>query len=50
VLSLRRKRYPEYVALALLVLRQGPEERLAPDASPAVVLLRIAPEVISVLD
>jgi len=32
------------------VLRQGPEQRMAPEPSPDVVLLRIAPEIISVLD
>jgi len=50
VLSLRRQRYPEYAALPPLVLRQGPEQRMAPEPSPDVVLLRIAPEIISVLD
>jgi Pyridoxamine 5'-phosphate oxidase len=50
VLSLRGQRYPEYVALPPLILRQGPEQRLASDPSSEVVLLRIAPEIISVLD
>jgi nitroimidazol reductase NimA-like FMN-containing flavoprotein (pyridoxamine 5'-phosphate oxidase superfamily) len=50
VLSLRRQRYPEYAALPPLVLREGPEQRLASDPSPGAILLRIAPEIISVLD
>jgi hypothetical protein len=50
IVSLRGQRYPEYATLPPLVLRQGPEQRLGSDPSPGVVLLRIAPEVISVLD
>jgi hypothetical protein len=44
------KCYPEYVALPPLILRQGPEQRLASNPSSGVVLLPIAPEIISVLD
>jgi general stress protein 26 len=51
VASLRLKRYPEYAALPPPVLREGTLPRIAPQPSPAaVVLLRITPEIISVLD
>jgi hypothetical protein len=52
VADLRCSRFPEYVAVPPPVLRGGGAlERLSPQPSAAeVVLLRIAPEVISVLD
>jgi nitroimidazol reductase NimA-like FMN-containing flavoprotein (pyridoxamine 5'-phosphate oxidase superfamily) len=50
VLSLRSKRYPEYAALPPLVLREGPTQRLASELAPDIALLRIIPEIISVLD
>ncbi|MBI4273332.1 MAG: pyridoxamine 5'-phosphate oxidase family protein [Rhizobiales bacterium] len=49
--ALRLKRYPEYAALPAPVLREGALKRISPQpASAAVVMLRIAPEIISVLD
>jgi general stress protein 26 len=51
VCKLRLKRYPEYADLPPPILRDGDMQRLAPQPeSPGIVLLRIAPEVISVLD
>ena len=51
VVALRRKRFPEYAALPPPVVREGALQRIAPEPSPAgVVLLRIEPEIISVLD
>ncbi len=52
VAELRRRRFPEYADLPPPVFRgDGVLERIAPKPSPAeVVLLRIAPEIISVLD
>ncbi len=49
--KLRLKRYPEYSALPQSTLLEGAPGRIAPRPSPAsTALLRIAPEVISVLD
>jgi nitroimidazol reductase NimA-like FMN-containing flavoprotein (pyridoxamine 5'-phosphate oxidase superfamily) len=51
VAGLRSKRYPEYALLPPPVLRGGALQRLAQQpASNNVVLLRIAPEIISVVD
>ena len=51
VAGLRLKRYPEYAALPPPVFYGGALSRLAPHpSSTGVVLLRIAPEIISVLD
>ncbi len=51
VAALRLKRYPEYAALPPPVLRQGTMQRLAAQPlSSGAVLIRIAPEIISVLD
>ncbi|MBV9238571.1 MAG: pyridoxamine 5'-phosphate oxidase family protein [Xanthobacteraceae bacterium] len=51
VAGLRSRRYPEYALLPPPVLREGALQRLAPQpASSTVVLLRIAPEIISVVD
>jgi hypothetical protein len=51
VCKLRLKRYPEYANLPPPILHHGDMQRLAPQPeSPGIVLLRIAPEVISVLD
>ena len=49
--ALRLKRYPEYADLPPPVLHEGALRRISPQPSPdGVVLLRIAPEIISVLD
>ncbi len=49
--ALRLQRYPEYAALPPLVVRDGELQRLAAHPPPSgVVLLRIAPEIFSVLD
>lgn len=51
VAGLRLKRYPEYAALPSPVFREGAMLRISPQPAPAgVALLRIAPEIISVLD
>jgi len=51
VSKLRLKRYPEYAALPRPTLSADALGRTSPQPSPAnVVLLRIAPDVISVLD
>ncbi len=51
VAGLRLKRYPEYADLPPPVFRDGPLLRISPQPpSGGVVLIRIAPEVISVLD
>ncbi len=51
VSRLRLSRYPEYADLPPPVLRGGDLERIAPQPpSAGVVLLRIAPEIFSVLD
>ena len=51
VTRLRLSRYPEYADLPPPVLRGGDVERIAPQPpSAGVVLLRIAPEIFSVLD
>jgi general stress protein 26 len=51
VAELRLRRYPEYASLPPPVLRQGALQRISPQPSPGgVVLVRIAPEIISVLD
>ena len=51
VSGLRMKRYPEYAVLPAPVLREGALQRISPrPASAGVVLLRIAAEIISVLD
>ena len=51
VSRLRIKRYPEYAALPPVILREDPSPRIAPQPSPKdVCLLRITPEIISVLD
>lgn len=51
VRRLRLKRYPEYAALSESMLREVAAQRITPQpASAEVVLLRIAPEIISVLD
>jgi general stress protein 26 len=51
VAALRIKRYPEYAALPPPILREGALQRLAAQPlSTGVVLLRIDPEIISVLD
>ena len=49
--ALRLKRYPEYADLPPPVLHEGALRRISPQPLPdGVVLLRIAPEIISVLD
>jgi general stress protein 26 len=48
--ELRLKRYPEYASLPPPVFRGEGLSRIAPQASAGVVLLRIAPEIFSVLD
>jgi general stress protein 26 len=51
VAGLRLKRYPEYAVLPPPVLREGALRRISPQPpSSDVVLLRIAPEIISVVD
>jgi hypothetical protein len=51
VSRLRVGRFPEYAGLPPPVLRQGAVQRIAPQPpSAGVVLLRIVPEIISVLD
>jgi hypothetical protein len=51
VAALRLKRYPEFADLPPLILREGALQRLSPQQiSGDVVLLRIVPEIISVLD
>jgi hypothetical protein len=50
VARLRLQRYPEYASLPPPVLRQGALQRIGPQPAPGVVLIRIAPEIISVLD
>ena len=48
---LRLRRYPEYASLPAPVLREDAVQRISPQpASAGVVLLRIAPEIISVLN
>jgi hypothetical protein len=49
--ALRLKRYPEYAGLPPPVVRDGDFQRLASEPPPSgVVLLRIVPEIFSVLD
>src|SRR6516164_2088782 len=49
--ALRLKRYPEYAALPPPVVRDGDLQHLVSEPSPSgVVLLRIVPEIFSVLD
>ena len=48
--ELRLKRYPEYASLPPPVFRGEGLSRIAPQSSAGVVLLRIAPEIFSVLD
>jgi general stress protein 26 len=51
VSGLRLKRYPEYATLSAPVSSEDALQRISPQpASSGVVLVRIAPEVISVLD
>jgi general stress protein 26 len=51
VAALRLKRYPEFADLPPPVLREGALQRLSPQqVSGDVILLRIVPEIISVLD
>jgi hypothetical protein len=50
VADLRLKRYPEYASLPPPVFRGDGLSRIAPQPSAGVVLLRIAPEIFSVLD
>ena len=50
VAELRLKRYPEYAALPPPVFRGHVLSRIAPQPSGGVVLLRVAPEIFSVLD
>jgi general stress protein 26 len=50
IAELRLKRYPEYAALPPPIFRGHGLSRLAPQPSGGVVLLRIAPEIFSVLD
>jgi len=50
IAELRLKRYPEYAALPPPIFRGGGLSRIAPQPSGGVVLLRIAPEIFSVLD
>jgi len=48
--GLRLKRYPEYAAVPRPVAQTGIAQRISRPAYRGVVLLRIAPEIISVLD
>lgn len=49
--GLRLKRYPEYAALPADIVSEGVSPRIAPQPNPQhVALLRITPEIISVLD
>ncbi len=48
--ELRLKRYPEYAALPPPVAQTGTAQRISRRPSRGVILLRIAPEIISVLD
>lgn len=49
--KLRLQRYPEYADLPPPILREAPLQRISPQPSPGgVILLRIAPEIFSVLD
>lgn len=51
VARLRVKRFPEYAAVPPVVLREGASQRISPQpSSTGVVMLRIVPEIISVLD
>ena len=50
VAKLRLRRFPEYADLPPPVLREGPSQRISSDPTEGVILLRIAPEIISVLD
>ncbi len=51
VSALRLKRYPEYAQVPASLVRRCTDERIAPKpAATSVILLRIAPEIISVLD
>lgn len=51
VSKLRLKRYPEYAVLPPPVVREGALQRVSSQPSPdSVALLRIAPEIICVLD
>lgn len=51
VSALRLKRYPEYARIPAQVSDESSMQRIAPDPPKAdVVLLRLAPEIISVLD
>jgi general stress protein 26 len=51
VARLRLRRFPEFEALPAVVLREGALLQISPPLPPAaVVLLRIAPEIVSVLD
>jgi hypothetical protein len=51
IARLRLQRHPEYAALPLALLREAPSQRISPQAGPhGVAVLRIAPEIISVLD
>jgi general stress protein 26 len=48
---LRLRRFPEFEAVPAVVLREGALQRAArQESGAAVVLLRIAPEIVSVLD
>ena len=49
--ALRLKRYPEYADLPPPVLHEGALRRISPQpSSDGIVLLRVSPEIISVLD
>jgi hypothetical protein len=51
VSALRLKRYPEYAGIPAPAMSEPSMQRIAPDPPKAdVVLLRLAPEIISVLD
>jgi general stress protein 26 len=50
IAELRLKRYPEYASLPPPVFRGDGLSRIAPQPSAGIVLLRIAPEIFSVLD
>lgn len=50
VCELRLKRYPEYAAVPPPVVQAGRAQRISTRPSSNVILLRLAPEIISVLD
>ena len=50
IATLRLKRYPEYAALPPPVTQSGYAQRIAQHPAGDVVLLRVEPEIISVLD